>query len=162
MRRTAAAAALAGALLCWAGPAFAQEGVGLGLDLEHLGLVRKAKKDARRSPPMALAVESVFGPEFWTKVGVSSAGPTADLSRMVREGCYKLEILQLLMMSAESGRGLDAVLERRKKRAKLPAMAADLGLDYARLYEGALAVSEIVDREYLPRHPERRARKGRE
>jgi hypothetical protein len=110
-------------------------------------------------PAVAAAVENAFGPEFWTKVSVSSAGPAADLGRMAREGCYKLEIIQLLLLAVESGKGLKDVLAKRKEGGKLPALAKGYGLDYDRLYEEALAVEEIVDRDYLPRYPERRARR---
>lgn len=150
---------LAALVLSLAGSASAQEGLGLGLDLQALGLGPKSKAHLGRQPPVALAVESVFGPEFWAKVRVSSAGAVIDLSRMAREGCYKLEIIQLALISAESGRGLKAVLEDRKDGAKLSEIAKKSKLDYDRIYERALAVEAIVDREYLPRFPERRARR---
>ncbi|MBI4679387.1 MAG: hypothetical protein HY748_17565 [Elusimicrobia bacterium] len=155
-RLGAPAAALAALI---AAPALAQEGVGLGLDLQALGLGPKARTHLGRMPPVAAAIENAFGPEFWAKVAVSSAGPAADLSRMAREGCYKLEIIQLLLLSVESGKGLKAVLAERKGGAKLAKIAKDFGLDYDRLYDRALAVEEIVDRYYLPRYPERRARR---
>ncbi|MBI5882614.1 MAG: hypothetical protein HZB91_05870 [Elusimicrobia bacterium] len=151
--------ALAAMFALLAAPAFGQEGVGLGLDLQQLGLGSKAKFQVGRMPPVAAAVENAFGPEFWARVSVSTAGPAADLARLSREGCYKLEIVQLLLLSAESGKGLKAVEEKRKKGAKLAEIAKDFGLDYGRLYEKALAVQEIVDRDYLPRYPERRARR---
>ncbi|MBI5623274.1 MAG: hypothetical protein HY924_05810 [Elusimicrobia bacterium] len=150
---------LAAFLALLAAPACGQEGLGLGLDLQGLGLGAKAGRQDARQPAVAAAIESAFGPEFWTKVSVSSAGPAADLTRMTREGCYKLEIIQLLFIAAESGKGLKAVLAKRKQGAKLAALAKEYGLDYDRLYERALAVEEIVDRDYLPRHPERRARR---
>ncbi len=120
------------------------------------------KPQAPASPaPLAQALGLVFGPRVWLEVGLSSA-PVAELSRLVEEGYYKLEMLQLLLMSARGRRPLREALERRKKGSRLSEIAALYRLDYDRLYESALAVEELLDREYLPRFRERPLRPKRE
>ena len=116
----------------------------------------------QEAPPVALALDLAFGATIWAQVAVSTAGPIIDLSRMVREGYYKLEIIQLVLISAQAGRPLKEVLEKRKKGAKLARLAADYKLDYDKLYESALAIEELVDKEYLPRFPERKLKRDRD
>ncbi|MDD5656916.1 MAG: hypothetical protein PHF00_06635 [Elusimicrobia bacterium] len=148
--------ALAAALWLAAAPA-AGQGVGVEPAPDLFSLRRVP---ARTDPePLAQALESAFGPATWARVQVSTAGPVADLSALVRGGFYKLELIELTLMSAQAGRPLRLAVEKRRKGAKLAALAKDYGLDYGRLYEAALAVQELVDREYLPRFPEKQPRK---
>jgi hypothetical protein len=115
-----------------------------------------------REAPLAQAVGRIFGDEVWSEVQISTNGPVADLTRLVRQGCYKRELIELLLISAESRRPLKDVAERRRKGVLLADLAKEGGLAYDRVYENALAVEELVDREYLKRFPERRLKVERE
>ncbi len=116
---------------------------------------------AADSPPLALALNLTFGANFWREVQVSSSGPVADIADLVRQGYYKLEIIELLLMSQQARVPLAKAVEKRKKGAALAEMAAGYQLVYDQIYEAAVAVEEIVDAEYLPLFPERRQRRWR-
>ncbi|MBI4375630.1 MAG: hypothetical protein HY549_04180 [Elusimicrobia bacterium] len=120
------------------------------------------KRKGKDNPPLALALDLAFGPTVWAQVQISTAGPVVELSKLVKEGYYKLELIQLILMSSQSKRPLKELLEKRRKGAKLAEIAWDLGLDYEKLYGSALAVQELVDKEYLPRFPETRLRRAGE
>lgn len=126
------------------------------------GAVEPEKRKKQDAPPLALALDLAFGTTIWTQVKISSAGPVVELTQLVKEGYYKLEIIQLVLISSRADSPLKDVLEKRKKGAKLARIAADYKLDYDKVYESALAIEEIVDREYLPRFPERRLKRDRD
>ena len=54
---------------------------------------------------------------------------------------------------------MSLLLPSARARKPLRSLAVSSGVDYDALYESALAIQEIVDRDYLPRFPERPARK---
>lgn len=120
------------------------------------------KKPKEDPAPLALALDLAFGATVWAQVRLSTAGPVIELSRLVRQGYYKLEIIQLVLLSAEANKTLKQTLEKRKKGAKLAEITKDYRLDYDRIYEAALAIQELVDREYLPRFKEKPMRRPRE
>jgi hypothetical protein len=124
-------------------------------------LLSPSRRSAERTDPepLAQALDLAFGTSTWARVQISTAGPVADLSALVRGGFYKLELIELTLMSAQAGRPLRKAVERRRKGAKLSSIAKDYGLDYARVYDSALALQELVDREYLPRFPEKHPRR---
>lgn len=136
-----------------AGPAKAQVGVGLSPD--SLGLGRPQRR-AARIPPVAAALDRVFGPEAWTAVQISTAGPAAEMAQLSRDGYYKRELIELVLIAAAARRPLSSVLEKRRKEEPLSLIAGGFGLDYESLHEEALAVEEIMDREYLPRYENQR------
>jgi len=149
----AAAACLA------ASPASAQD-VSVG---PAAGLFSRSRvsRDIPEPEPLALALDLTFGATVWAQVKISTEGPVVSLTRLVRGGFYKQELIELILMSAEAGKPLQRAVGKRRKGAKLSAIAKEYGLDYDRLHESALAVEEVVDREYLPRFPERRRLWGR-
>lgn len=124
---------------------------------------RRKKPAALEEPaPVALALNLTFSTTFWQEVQVSTMGPVVDLSRLNKQGYYKLEIIELLLMSREGHQPLSSTVEKRKKGARLSDIAADYHLSYDKLYESALAVQEIVDKNYLPLFPEKRPRQEKE
>lgn len=121
------------------------------------------RKIKDKAPPVALALDLAFGPAVWAEIKISTMGPVHELTRLVRQGHYKLEIIQLVLLSAKGKKTLKQTLEKRgKKKMALAAIAKDYKLDYDELYEAALAVQDIVDRQYLPRFPEKRLRRDEE
>jgi hypothetical protein len=122
----------------------------------------RRSKDAPQSAPLALALDLAFGATFWNAVQVSTMGPVNDVSQLVREGYYKLEIIQLVMISQQGHQPLKKTVEKRKKGAELSKIAAESNIDYDELYESALAVEDVVDKQYLPRFPEKPPRKERD
>ena len=142
-----------------AAPAAAQ-GISLGPSPD-LWSSSRDKKESLEPEPVAQALDLAFGATVWAQVRISTMGPVVDLTRLVRSGLYKLELIDLVLICAESGRPLQKAVEKRRKGAALAAIAKDYGLDYDRVHEAALAVEETVDREYLPRFPEKIPRRKR-
>jgi hypothetical protein len=112
-----------------------------------------------RAAPLGLALELALGTSVWAQVQVSTEGPAGDVTKLVREGFYKLEVIELVLMSAKSRQPLKVLAEKRRKGARLADIATGLRIDYDELYEEALAVEEVCDREYLPRLYRRKNRK---
>ncbi|MBI3551353.1 MAG: hypothetical protein HY077_02440 [Elusimicrobia bacterium] len=122
----------------------------------------KHKKPKEDSAPVALALNLVFSTTYWQQVEVSTSGPVGDVSALVRQGYYKLEIIELVMMSHDGRQPLAKTVEKRKKGADLADIAADYHLAWVPLEQSALAVEDIVDKQYLPLFPEKRRRKERD
>lgn len=141
---------------------FAQLSPAPDVQTDFLLLSGKKKKEKEEPAPLALALNLAFGATIWAEVKISTNGPIVDMTKLVKEGYYKLELIQLILMSAEGRHPLKDTLKKRKKGEKLSRIAADYHLDYDKLYESALAVEELVDRDYLPRFPEKRPRKEEE
>lgn len=94
-----------------------------------------AKKSRRvRRTPLALAVSLAFDTTTWARVGVSTSAPSVEMSRMLRGGYYRLEIVQLVLMASESGKRLELLTARRDKGESLREIAKGLSIDYDRLY----------------------------
>lgn len=121
-----------------------------------------ASKERDEPTPIGQALTLTFGATFFAQVNISTNGPVIDLSRLNREGFYKLELIELLLTSARSRKPLQELAARRRKGEALRSLAVSSGVDYDALYESALAIQEIVDRDYLPRFPERLARKEKD
>lgn len=110
----------------------------------------------------AQAISLAFGATFFTQVQVSTSGAVVDLSRLARQGFYKRELIELLLMSAKSRKPLRELAElRAKKKKSLRDIASSSGVDYDAVYEAALRIETTVDQDYLPRFPERRPRPER-
>lgn len=121
-------------------------------------LVETKARDEKPKPepaPLALALDLAFGATVWQEVRISTHGPVGDLTKLVRDGHYKLELIELILMSARGHRALRDTVKKRGEGARLSRIAADYGLDYDEVHESALAIEELVDREYLPRFRER-------
>ena len=110
---------------------------------------------------MAQALDLAFGATVWAQVKISTNGQVVDLSRLARAGFYKLELIDMVLICAEAGRPLQKAAQMRRRGMTLAAIAKEYGLDYDRVHEAALAVEEVVDREYLPRFPEKIPRRKR-
>lgn len=150
---------LAAGLLALCAASSRAQGVGLAIEAELPTISAKKKKPKEEAPPLALALNLAFGATVWAEVRISTDGPLVEMSRLVRQGYYKLELIELILMASQGRTTLKKTLEKRKKGASLAAIAADYHLDYDRIYESSLAVQEVVDQEYLPRFPEKRRRK---
>lgn len=109
--------------------------------------------------PNAQAIALAFSSTFFHEVQVSTMGAVVDLSRLSYRGFYKLELIELLLLSSRAKKPFPALAERRAKGEALRALAVSHGVDYDRLYDAAVAVEEIVDRDYLPRFKRRQLRK---
>lgn len=126
------------------------------LSVEELAKIRS------EAPAVALALDLALGATIWAEVKISTMGPVYELTRLSRQGYYKLELIQIVLLSAQGKTTLKKTLEKRKKGATLADIAKDYMLDYDELYEAALAIEEIVDRQYLPRLTEKRLRRDDE
>lgn len=160
-----AAAALLSALLSCASPASAQifpDASGQSSDAALTAALDRKHKSHEEPAPVAQAISLAFGATFFNEVRVSTNGPVVDLSRLSHEGFYKLELIELLLIGAKSRTPLAELAQLRRKDKSLRAIAASHGVDFDAMYDSALAVQEIVDRDYLPRFPERRPHKERD
>lgn len=159
MRRALLTAA---ALLCLAGAARAQlPSQSPAEPLQPESFEETGKQALNKDEPTAIAqaVTLAFGATVWADVKISTMGSVVDLSRLNHDGFYKLELIQLVLLSAEGGQTLAQTVAKRRKGERLSHIAFDYNLDYDRLYEQALAVQDFVDELYLPRFPEKRLRK---
>lgn len=145
-------------MFCASGVSAQAFGVGAGPDL--FAYNAKKRQERRRAPPLALALDLALGTSVWAEVQLSSAGPVLEVTGLVREGFYKREIIELILLSAKARRPLKQTVEKRRKGDKLSKIALDYGEDFDQLEGAALAVEELVDREYLPRLRERQFKKG--
>jgi hypothetical protein len=156
--------ALLAVVLAAAAPSRAQ----LTPDLNHqddAALIRALDKDKKaHDEPTAVAqsLALAFGATFFNEVRISTNGPVIDLSRLSHEGFYKLELIELLLISSKAKKPLSELAAMRRKGKALRTIAFSSGVDYDKIYDSALAVQEIVDRDYLPRFHDRRPRKERE
>ena len=153
------ASLLAGLWLAAAAPAAAQD-VSLGPS-QDLWASSRNQPETLEPEPVAQALDLAFGATVWAQVRISTNGPVVDLSRLVRGGFYKLELIDMVLICAEAGRPLQKAVQLRRKGTTLAAIAKDYGLDYDRVHVAALGVEEVVDREYLPRFPEKIPRRKR-
>lgn len=115
-----------------------------------------------RPQAVAQAVELAFGATTWAQIHISTMGPVMDLTRLYDQGYYKLELIELVLMSARAQKTLAQTVAKRRTGERLSRIAFDYGLDYDRLYEQALRVQDVVDRVYLPRFPQRKPRPPRD
>lgn len=152
----------AAALLCLAAAARAQiPSQSPAEPLQPENFEQTGKQTINKDEPAAVAqaVELAFGTTVWADVKISTMGPVVDLSRLYHDGFYKLELIQLVLMSAQANQTLAQTVAKRRKGERLSNIAFDYDLDYDALYEQALAVQDFVDELYLPRFPEKRLRK---
>lgn len=119
------------------------------------------KPEAPGPAPIAEAIALAVGATTWAEVKISTEGPVMELTRLNLAGYYKLELIQLVLLSARGKKTFKEAVEKRGKGASLRAMSEEWGVDYDKLYESSLAVEEIVDSQYLPRFPERSLRRER-
>lgn len=108
----------------------------------------KAKEKKRSElTPMSLAITLVFDLKTWSAVGVSTSAPAGEISSMLGDGYYRLELLQLILMAERSGKHISLLTaERTKSKKSLRDMAQELGLEYDSLYDEAVSRSREVDR----------------
>lgn len=108
----------------------------------------ESKKEAKgpASTPLALALSLAFDATTWARVGVSTSAPSVEMARLLREGFYRLEVLQLVQMADGSGRELTQLTSRREKGEALAKIAADLSMDMDRIYEESLVKAAEVER----------------
>lgn len=121
----------------------------------------KEKPEAPKPTPAAQAIALAIGAATWAEVKVSTEGPVMELTRLNLAGYYKLELIQLVLLSAQGKKTFKEAVEKRGKGASLRDISKDWGVDYDKLYESALAVEEFVDAQYLPRFPEGSLRRER-
>ncbi len=123
-------------------------GAGLGPDM----FAYRARRVPHQTPahPIAMALEDLFGERLWESVEISTNGPAFDISHVMRRGYYKLEVIQLILMSVEAELTLAHAFKRREKGVPLSELAGSLGLDFEDIYEKSLAVQKRLDEEFLP------------
>ncbi|MBI4425918.1 MAG: hypothetical protein HY554_19465 [Elusimicrobia bacterium] len=136
-------------LLLSVAPAWGQMEVGTGIGPEA---VLYAERGARQLPPaipLALATSLAFDTTTWAGLHVSSV-PAHDLTRLIRRGYGKLELLEAVLIAAKAGVALTEVTEPHDKGKSLREVAKDRGLDFDPLYEEALRVDQRLVDELLP------------
>ncbi len=129
-----------------AAPAFAEDpSMGMAADPSLVGHAKPDRKQETVSR-IGLAVSLAFDATTWTSVGVSSA-PAHAATNLIKQGHYRLELLQLVLIARDSGtRLLDLTKERAKGKKTLREMAVEANIDYDRLYSKSQKLSLEVDR----------------
>jgi hypothetical protein len=123
---------------------------------------RRAKKPKDEPQAVAQAIDMAFSSATWTTIKISTSGPVVELSRLVTQGYYKRELITLVVTAARAKKPFQEVVAKRRKGAALEEIAVGYGLDYDQVYEAALAIEEIVDKQYLPRFPQRPPQRPRD
>ncbi len=124
--------------------------------------MRHSRKPKDEPQAIAQAIAMAFSSATWTAIKISTSGAVIDLSRLAREGYYKRELITLVVTAARAKKPLQELVAERRKGASLERIAQSRGLDYDQVYDSALAIEEIVDKEYLPRFPQRGPRRARD
>lgn len=124
--------------------------------------VGRAKKPKDEPQAVAQAIDLAFSSATWTAVKLSTSGPVVELSRLAREGFYKRELITLVVTAARAKKPFQELVAKRKKGATLSEISFSCGLDYDAVYESALSIEAIVDKQYLKRFPQRAPKRGRE
>jgi hypothetical protein len=124
-------------------------------ETDFFGAVRRSRKPKDEPQAVAQAVEMAFSSATWTAVKISTMGAVVDLSRLVREGFYKREVITLVVTAARANRPLSELADQRRKKKTLAQIAHGYHLDYDGIYETALSIEKIVDEQYLKRFPQR-------
>ncbi|MBI3550510.1 MAG: hypothetical protein HY078_15845 [Elusimicrobia bacterium] len=139
------------AAMCAAGSVRAQIGVGTGVTPETFGVGAEERKKEALPPvdPVALAASLAFDATTWTQLQVSTTAPQ-EMTRLLRKGYYRLELVQMTMLAKESSATFKAIEADREKGVKFRDIAAKRGVDYEALYERALAEDRRVEERYLP------------
>ncbi len=108
---------------------------------------KEKKKKRSELTPMSLAITLVFDLKTWSAIGVSTSAPAGEISSMLGDGYYRLELLQLILMAERSGKHISLLTaERTKSKKSLRDLAKELGLEYDSLYDEAVSRSREVDR----------------
>lgn len=127
-------------------PACAQVDLGASVGPETFLPGAKVRREPRPEVlPMPQALVLAFGPQALASVGLSTA-PARDLTHLAYRGFYKLELIQLILMSRGSAKPFKEIVKTREEGKSLEAMAGSLKLDYAGLYEEALGIDAEVER----------------
>jgi len=129
-------------------------GLGLGPDPALLSGTAAKKAAEPDMTPMAMGLSLVFDTTTWSEVKVSTADPARVMAKLLRQGCYRLEIIQLVLMARGSGKALAELTAKRKDgKTTLRDLSRELGIDYDPLVERArvLAAQVEAEMEYVSR-----------
>jgi hypothetical protein len=131
-------------LACLAAPAAAQDTMGFDSDPALVGTPKKeTPRDAVEE--LGLAVSLAFDATTWVSVGVSSP-PAQAATQLIRNGHYRFELIQLVLMARTTTATLLDVTAKRAKGKKLRELSKEFDLDYDELYDRASILSADVDR----------------
>lgn len=118
-------------------------GVGVGGDVFDGEKKKKPFKAA--IDPFAQVTALAFDATTWMTVQISTEGAAKDLTRLLHQGIYRQELLELVLMASKAQKPLKDLVKKREKGKKLEKMAEELKLDYDGLYEQALRFRAKID-----------------
>jgi len=132
--------------LAFALPCQAQVDVGTGLGPDIFTHGSQRMKKLSIASPFALAIGLVIDATTWNQISISTLTPVEEVGLLLRNGYYKLELLQLALMAKDAKLKLKDLVKRREKKESLRQIAKSHSIDYEPLYDKALELSERVDK----------------
>ncbi len=131
-------------------PVLAQVDLGAGLGPDAF---LRAPQSQQQAPPavtpLGLALSLSFDATTWAAIEVSSA-PARVLSEMLRQGYYKLELLQMVLMARRGAGTFKQVQQERGKGRRLREIAESKQVDFDAVYEESLALDARLTARLLP------------
>jgi hypothetical protein len=135
---------LLSAFFVLAAPGRAQVDVGASVGPEAFAGIGGAGVVRSTSSPLALALSLCYDATTWTRIGVSTASPAADLTSLALRGYYKLELVEMILLAVQSGKTLAYLTVRREKGETLRGLAESLSVGFDALEEQALKDDRLV------------------
>lgn len=112
----------------------------------------KEEKETRPDiQPFARALTLYFNSLTWTQIGISTASPAKELTDFMYHGYYRQEIIQLILMSKESGKSFKEFARERKKEKRFEEIAGKAKIDFSDIVERSIEIRKIIDAKFLPR-----------
>jgi hypothetical protein len=155
MRRTKAVrwAVALGALSLLSGPTFAQFGLGPNMfdqtDRERRENEKKERENKEKRPtllPFASVLADAFPPADWAALKVSTSTTKEDLSKLLRGGFYRLELVTLVLTAKRAGEPLSKLVQKRQDGDTLRSIAEGCKIGYDALFDDASSLKLLLDR----------------
>lgn len=133
--------------------ALAQQPPRLDVGPEIFGEDKQKEKERPRegkrqeADPFATALYDELEPADWTQLGLSSSTPKDDLTRILRSGVYRLELVTLSLLAKRGQQTLTKLLDRREEGETLRSIAESVQIDYDALYDESSKLKRRLDRE---------------
>lgn len=126
-------------------PLFGQVDFGVGVGGDVFGGEKKKKPPKTAVDPFAQVTALAFDATTWMTLQVSTEAAAKDLTRLIHDGIYRQELLELVLMASQAQKPLKDLVKKREKGKKLEKLAEELKLDYDALYEQALRLRAKID-----------------
>ena len=121
-----------------------EAGAGAGPDFMNERSSGVVAVERATATPLALALSLSYDATTWAQVGVSTAAPAGELSRLVARGFYKLELIEMILIAKGAGKTLFYLSTRRDKGESLRKIAESYSLEFDALYDQSVRDDRLV------------------